>query len=61
MEQVEELNDRFTCAVNQLREADSRMPGVSLGYGYYDAAASHIHDVIAEADAMLYRNKKHGQ
>ena len=33
------------------------MPDVSIGYAYYDAASSHIQNVIEEADAMLYKNK----
>lgn len=56
-ENVEELNRQFDAAIRELQEQDSTMPKVSLGYACYDAAASHIQDVIEEADAMLYRNK----
>ena len=51
------LNRLFLARIRRLRERDSRMSGVSMGYAYYDAAASDIRDVIREADAMLYRNK----
>ena len=47
----------FLARIQRLRERDSRMSGVSMGYAYYDAAASNIRDVIQEADTMLYRNK----
>ncbi len=56
-EQVEELNQRFQSAVRYRQAEDSRMPGVSIGYAYYDSGVSHIQDVIEEADAMLYENK----
>ncbi|MDY3918123.1 MAG: GGDEF domain-containing protein [Candidatus Limivivens sp.] len=57
LENIEELNSRFVSAIRELQKEDGRMPNVSLGYAYYDAAASYIQDVIKEADAMLYRNK----
>ena len=57
LETVKVLNRQFAAAIRELRERDSTMPNVSLGYACYDAAASHIQDVIEEADAMLYRNK----
>ena len=57
LETVKELNRQFDAAIRELREQDSTIPNVSLGYACYDAAASHIQDVIEEADAMLYRNK----
>lgn len=57
IENLEELNDRFAAAIRALRANDSRMPGVSMGYAYYDSASSHIRNAVEEADAMLYRNK----
>lgn len=56
-ETVQELNRQFTAAIRELQEQDSTMPRVSLGYASYNAASCHIQDAIAEADAMLYRNK----
>ena len=61
IEKLEELNRAFTAAVQTMRQEDSRMPDVSMGYAYYDAAASRIQDVIEEADAMLYQNKNSRQ
>lgn len=57
IEKTEELNRDFLSAVKMTREKDPRMPGVSMGYAYYDAAVSHVQRVVEEADAMLYRNK----
>lgn len=56
-DKLEALNQAFDDAIRSLGQRDSRMPGVSMGYAYYDAATSHIQTVIEEADAMLYRNK----
>lgn len=56
-EQTEELNRRFVDAIGAMQTEDGRMPGVSIGYAYYDPAVSHIQNVIEEADAMLYQNK----
>lgn len=58
LEKVEELNYQFTRAIEALRKEDERMPGVSIGYAFYDHASSHIQTVIEEADAMMYKNKK---
>ena len=57
LEMVEELNREFASAMKAMQEEDSRMPNVSIGYAHYDAAVSHVQNVIEEADAMLYRNK----
>lgn len=57
LEKLPMLNQLFLARIRRLRERDSRMSGVSMGYAYYDAAASNIRDVIQEADTMLYRNK----
>ena len=47
----------ITAIIRALRANDSRMPGVSMGYAYYDSASSHIQNAVEEADAMLYKNK----
>lgn len=54
---VEELNEAFLEAIDELRKDDDTMPGVTIGYAFYNAGNSHIQSVIEEADAMLYRNK----
>ena len=46
-----------TAIIRAQRANDSRMPGVSMGYAYYDSASSHIQNAVEEADAMLYKNK----
>lgn len=58
IEKTDDLNAQFVSAIKAVQEKDSRMPDVSIGFSYYDAAVSHIQHVIEEADAMLYRNKK---
>lgn len=57
IEKAEEMNRRFSAAIERLRQEDGTMPGVSVGYAYFDTASTHIQDVVEEADAMLYRNK----
>ena len=57
LDKVEELNRAFTSGIKAMQAEDSRMPNVSIGFAYYDAATSHMRNVIEEADAMLYRNK----
>lgn len=57
LEKVEELNNQFTQAIERLRKEDERMPGVSIGYAYYDNATTNIQEIIEEADAMMYKNK----
>ncbi len=58
LDDVDELNKNFADAIAKLRQEDTRMPNVALGYAYYDAAASHVQQAIEEADSMMYKNKK---
>lgn len=59
VDQLETFNQQFRDRLQALRAEDPRMPGLSMGYAVYDAAASFsVDDVIQEADAMLYKNKK---
>lgn len=46
-----------TAIIRALRANDSRMPGVSMGYAYYDSASSHIQNAVEETDTMLRKNK----
>lgn len=57
LEKMEEMNRSFFRELESLQREDATMPGVSMGFALYDAASSHIQNVIEEADAMLYRNK----
>ena len=54
---LETLNRLFLDAVQEMREKDTRMPGVSFGYAHYQPGCSHIQNVLEAADNMLYQNK----
>lgn len=58
IEQADSMNQQFREKLQAMREEDPRMPGLSMGYAYYDAASSNVNGIIQEADAMLYENKK---
>ena len=58
IEKTEELNHEFEDKIIKMQKEDDRISGVPMGYSYYDSSTSHIWNVIEEADAMLYRNKK---
>lgn len=55
---IESLNEQFAKEIEELRNRDSRMPDISLGYGYYDYGMSDISEALKAADDMLYKNKK---
>lgn len=46
-----------TAIIRALRANDSRMPGVSMGYAYFESASSHIQNAVEETDTMLRKNK----
>ena len=56
-ENVEQINSSFFKAMAKLREQDSRMPMVSVGYASFDPKNQSIQDVIEEADQMMYKYK----
>ncbi|MGN0696981.1 MAG: GGDEF domain-containing protein [Oscillospiraceae bacterium] len=57
LDMLDKLNEQFCEDIRKMREKDERMPGVSLGYAYYDKSVSHIQSVIEQADEMMYKNK----
>ncbi|MDD6880907.1 MAG: GGDEF domain-containing protein [Firmicutes bacterium] len=57
IENLNEINEAFYREIKDVQESDGRMPGVTLGYAFYDTASEHIQNVIEAADAMLYKNK----
>lgn len=58
LDAVRQLNDRFEASVHELQKGDNTIPDAALGYARYTPGVSHIHDVVKEADAMMYSNKK---
>ncbi len=55
---IETLNRGFFDRMSELREKESRMPLVSIGYASFDPKDQSIIDVVAEADAMMYQFKQ---
>lgn len=58
LDQIETINEAIRRDLNILRETDPHLPGVSIGYAYYDWNYQNIRDVIEEADQMMYRKKE---
>ncbi len=58
LDDVNTLNHNFFYAIKELREKEKRLPGVTVGYAYYDPDNQNIQDVVSEADAMMYKYKK---
>ena len=58
LDSMDALNETFLKAIESLKKADPRMPGVAVGYAIYDSATTHIRKAIEEADEMMYRNKR---
>lgn len=56
--QIEKLNENFLKTVAHLREKESRMPSVSIGYADFNPDSQNIKDAIGEADKMMYRFKE---
>ena len=57
LNRIDELNNKFKHALEQLRKGVGSFFGVSVGYAYYDEKKADIQDVIAQADEMMYQNK----
>lgn len=55
---IETLNHNFFDRISELREKESRIPMVSIGYASFDPKDQSIIDVVAEADAMMYQFKE---
>ena len=56
--QIEKMNEEFLKTVARLREKESRMPSVSIGYADFNPDSQNIKDAIEEADKMMYRVKE---
>lgn len=57
LEEVDKLKESFFTSIEEMRKKDPRMPSISLGYATYDSSLP-IEQVIKEADADMYQNKK---
>ena len=57
LNRIDELNNKFKHALEQLRKGVGSFFGVSVGYAYYDEKKANIQAVIEEADEMMYQNK----
>ncbi len=55
---LEKINQQFLKSISKQREADPRIPSISIGYAYYDRNYQSIQDTIREADLMMYKNKE---
>lgn len=55
---IESLNHEFFDRMSELREKESRIPLVSIGYASFAPKNQSIIDVVAEADAMMYQFKE---
>ena len=58
VELLDKLNDAFQALIEQKHQEDCRIPYVSLGFAFYRSGHSNLQDVVDEADAMMYKNKK---
>ena len=43
--------------MQRLRDAEPKIPNVSVGYTFYDPRTGNIQDAIANADKMMYKYK----
>lgn len=57
-EQIRNINKAFFETMESLREKESRIPYISVGYAYFDPANQNIRDCVAEADQMMYLDKE---
>lgn len=57
LDRIEQINHDFFESMAELRQRESRMPSVSIGYACYDPATQSIQDVVEEADRMMYQFK----
>ena len=55
---VESLNYSFLHAMERLRQKESRLPTVSIGYVEFDPSTSDIESALSQADRMMYLYKK---
>lgn len=58
LEDVKIFNDKFIEEINKEKQKEQRLPGVSIGYTYFDPEITNVQDAIAQADQMMYKNKE---
>ncbi len=58
LEDIKLFNDKFNDEISRERQKEVRLPGVSIGYTYFDPQNQNIKDAIEEADQMMYKNKE---
>ena len=54
---ISTTNHEFFNAMQRLRDAEPKIPNVSVGYAFYDPRTGNIQDAIANADKMMYKYK----
>ncbi len=61
LENIESINAQFSNEIQKRVDIDYRMPFVSVGYASYYNETSSIHDVLDQADKMMYeaKSRKH--
>lgn len=55
---LQKAQSNFLETMARARSADPRIPWVSFGHAFYDAASSKVEEVTTIADQQLYRYKK---
>lgn len=58
VELLDKLNETFQALIEQKHQEDYRIPYVALGFAFFRSGHSNLQDVVDEADAMMYKNKK---
>ena len=58
LDKIKTLNCSFQEKIENMNQNNIKLSGVSLGYAYYDEKKMNIKDVIAQADEMMYNNKR---
>lgn len=55
---VEEINKKFVAEIKKLKQTDSRIPDVSIGYAFFNPENGTVLQTIEEADKMMYLHKE---
>lgn len=58
LDRIEELNAEFQKSLDELREENPALPGVSVGHAIYNPACDVKEEVFLAADEMMYGHKK---
>lgn len=54
---VDAINEKYLKRINSLRQHDSRMPTVSVGYTIFEPDTESFEDAVKRADEMMYTVK----